>query len=65
LETVAAETKKSLAQVALNWCTTRPGVVVIPKSNSEARVVENCGASGWRLLPEQVALLDRAFAPEE
>jgi diketogulonate reductase-like aldo/keto reductase len=65
LETVAAETKKTLAQVALNWCTTRPGVVVIPKSNSEARVVENCGASGWHLSPEQVALLDRAFAPEE
>ena len=53
-----------MGQVALNWCTSRPDVVVIPKSNSEARVVENCGASGWRLSAEQMALLDAAFAPD-
>jgi diketogulonate reductase-like aldo/keto reductase len=64
-EAVAAQTKKTLGQVALNWCTSHPGVVVIPKSNSAARVVENCGASGWRLTPEQIEMLDRAFAPEE
>jgi diketogulonate reductase-like aldo/keto reductase len=65
LETVAAQTGKTLGQVALNWCTARPDVVVIPKSNSEARVVENCGASGWRVSAEQVALLDDAFAPDK
>jgi diketogulonate reductase-like aldo/keto reductase len=64
LEAVAAETNKTMGQVALNWCTSRPDVVVIPKSNSEARVVENCGASGWRLSAEQMALLDAAFAPD-
>ncbi len=65
LDTVAAQTHKTLAQVALNWCTARPNVIVIPKSNSEARVTENCGASGWRLSKEQIQLLDTAFAPEE
>jgi diketogulonate reductase-like aldo/keto reductase len=62
LGAVAAEVGKSPAQVALNWCTSRPNVITIPKSNSAARVAENCGASGWRLSPRQVQLLDAAFA---
>jgi len=34
-------------------------VVAIPGSNSAAHIVENCGASDWRLSPEQLTLLDR------
>jgi len=62
LEQVAAHTQKSLAQVALNWCTSRPNVIVIPKSNTLARIEENCQASGWRLSPQQIQFLDAAFA---
>ena len=62
LEQVAGEVGKTMAQVALNWCTSRPNVMAIPKSNSIARTVENCGASGWRLSAGQVGLLDQAFA---
>jgi len=62
LARVAAETGKALAQVALNWCTSRPGVIAIPKSNHTGRVIENCGASGWRLSQAQVQLLDTAFS---
>jgi diketogulonate reductase-like aldo/keto reductase len=58
LQEVACATGKTPAQVALNWCLGQPGVVVIPKGNSEAHVRENCGASGWRLTPEQRRLLD-------
>ena len=53
---------KTLAQVALNWCISRPWVIAIPKSNSAARVEENCGASGWSLSAEQVQVLDEAFS---
>lgn len=62
LEEIAMEVRKTTAQVALNWCTSKPNVVVIPKSNSVARTVENCGASGWRLSDEQVGRLDAAFS---
>jgi diketogulonate reductase-like aldo/keto reductase len=62
LEQVAAEVGKTLAQVALNWCTSRPNVIAIPKSNSAARTEENCGASGWRLSPTQIQQLDDTFA---
>ena len=61
LEQVAAQVDKTLAQVALNWCTSRSHVIAIPKSNSLDRTVENCGASGWRLSTQQVGLLDEAF----
>ena len=61
LETVAREAGKTPAQVALNWCLTRSSVVVIPKTNSVARTEENCGASGWRLMAEQVRRLEGAF----
>jgi diketogulonate reductase-like aldo/keto reductase len=61
LEQVAAAVQKTLAQVALNWCTSRPNVITIPKSNSVARVAENCYASGWCLSQEQVGFLDAAF----
>lgn len=62
MEEVAQGAQKTLAQVALNWCTSRPGVIAIPKSDKTARVVENCGASGWRLSAEQKELLDRTFS---
>src|SRR5215831_11125681 len=61
LEQVATDTQKTLAQVALNWCTAHPYVIAIPKSNSVERTVENCHASGWRLSPAQRQQLDNAF----
>jgi len=61
LEQVATETHKTLAQVALNWCTAHPNVMAIPKSNGVERTVENCQASGWRLSPAQMQRLDQAF----
>ena len=61
LEQVAAQVNKTMAQVALNWCTSRPNVIAIPKSNSIDRTAENCGASGWRLSAAQVAMLDQAY----
>jgi diketogulonate reductase-like aldo/keto reductase len=62
LEIVANQMQKTLAQVALNWCISRPNVITIPKSNSVGRVLENCQASGWRLSAAQVQFLDAAFS---
>jgi diketogulonate reductase-like aldo/keto reductase len=64
LEGVASRVQKTLAQVALNWCISRPGVIAIPKSNSVPRVVENCGATGWRLSAADIRELDEAFSPD-
>lgn len=61
LQQVAEEVNKTMAQVALNWCLSRPYVITIPKSDSVERTIENCQASGWRLSPEQVQRLDAAF----
>lgn len=58
---LAGMTGRTPVQVALNWCVCQPGMVAIPKGNSEEHVLENCGASGWRLHPEQVREIDQAI----
>jgi aryl-alcohol dehydrogenase-like predicted oxidoreductase len=63
LDTVAKETGKSVAQVALNWLLQRPSVAtVIIGARNEEQLRQNIGAVGWKLAPEQVAKLDAASA---
>jgi diketogulonate reductase-like aldo/keto reductase len=61
LQQIASETGKTMTQVALNWCVAKPGVIAIPKTDKVERVVEMCGASGWKLSPSQIAALEKAF----
>ena len=58
IDELARMVGKTPAQVVLNWCLCKDGVVAIPKGNSEEHIVDNCGASDWRLTEEQVRLLD-------
>jgi aryl-alcohol dehydrogenase-like predicted oxidoreductase len=61
LDAVAAETGKSVPQIALNWLLQRPTVsTVIVGARDEKQLKENLGAIGWSLTPEQVATLDKA-----
>jgi diketogulonate reductase-like aldo/keto reductase len=60
LEHVAREEGRTAAQVALNWCTARDGVVAIPRASTVEHVGDVCAASGWRLSPARMALLDGA-----
>ena len=61
LDAVAAETDKTITQVALNWLLRRPTVAtLIMGARDEAQLVANIGAVGWALTPEQVAALDLA-----
>jgi aryl-alcohol dehydrogenase-like predicted oxidoreductase len=61
MDEVAAETGKSVAQVALNWLLQRPTVAsVIIGARNEEQLRQNLGAVGWNLTAEQVAKLDTA-----
>jgi aryl-alcohol dehydrogenase-like predicted oxidoreductase len=61
LDGVAAETGKTVPQIALNWLLRRPTVSsVIIGARNEEQLVQNIGAVGWKLTPEQVAKLDAA-----
>src|SRR6266850_4755361 len=62
LDDLARTLGKSPAQIVLNWCLCKEGVVVIPKSNSEGHILENCAVSDWRLTTEQIHLLDTKIA---
>lgn len=63
LEAIAAETGKTVPQVAINWLLRRPTVSsVIIGARDEAQLRQNLGAVGWTLTPEQIAMLDAASA---
>ena len=61
LKNIADINKKTTGQVALNWCIKHENVVAIPKSNSVARTIENCGSSGWYITDEEMKKLNNAF----
>lgn len=61
LDGVAAETGKSIPQIALNWLLQRPTVAnVVIGARNEEQLRANLGAVGWSLTSEQVARLDAA-----
>jgi aryl-alcohol dehydrogenase-like predicted oxidoreductase len=61
MDKVAAETGKSITQIALNWLLQRPTVSsVIVGARNEEQLRQNLGAVGWNLTAEQVAGLDAA-----
>lgn len=63
LDEVAAETGKSVPQIALNWLLQRPTVsTVVIGARNEEQLKQNLGAVGWNLSKEQVAKLDEASA---
>jgi aryl-alcohol dehydrogenase-like predicted oxidoreductase len=65
LDKVAAETGKTIPQIALNWLLQRPTVSsVIIGARNEEQLRQNLGAAGWNLTADQVAALDKASDPQ-
>jgi aryl-alcohol dehydrogenase-like predicted oxidoreductase len=63
LEAVAAETGRTIPQIALNWLLQRPTVsTVLIGARNEAQLRDNLGAVGWTLDDDALARLDAASA---
>ena len=59
LDELAAETNRSVPQIALNWLLSRPSVsTVIIGARNEGQLVDNLGAVGWTLSADQITRLD-------
>jgi aryl-alcohol dehydrogenase-like predicted oxidoreductase len=50
---------KTPAQVAVNWTICKGAIPIVGAKNAR-QAVENSGAAGWRLIPDEVAALDLA-----
>jgi len=61
LRRIAPEYGATPAQVALNWLVSKAGVFAIPRASRARHVVEDLGASDWRLSDSDVAELEREF----
>src|SRR5271157_1491634 len=57
-----AQGGKTTGQVALNWIICK-GALPIPGAKNAKQAVENFGALGWHLTPDQVTALDEASEP--
>src|ERR1700736_1414912 len=65
LDSLSAETGKSVPQVALNWLLRKPTVsTVIIGARNETQLRDNVAAASFALTPEQVARLDEASEPQ-
>lgn len=63
LDDIAAQTGKTVPQIAINWLLQRPTVSsVIMGARNEEQLRQNLGAIGWNLTPEQIKRLDAASA---
>ena len=63
IDLIAAETGKTVPQIAINWLLQRPTVAnVIIGARNEAQLRDNLGALGWTLTAGQIAQLDEASA---
>jgi aryl-alcohol dehydrogenase-like predicted oxidoreductase len=63
MDEIAAETGKSLSQIALNWLLQRPTVCsIIFGARNEEQLRDNLAAVDWKLTGEQVKKLDAASA---
>ena len=63
LLSVAAHHRATPAQIALAWLLRHDNVVPIPKAASEQHVRDNAAAMTIRLQQEDLAVLDKTFAP--
>lgn len=64
LDQICRRNSKTPAQVALNWLASKPGVFPIPRASRPEHVIEDVGASGWRLSEIDIAELEREFPVE-
>jgi aryl-alcohol dehydrogenase-like predicted oxidoreductase len=63
LDAVAADTGKTVPQIALNWLLQRPTVsTLVIGARNEDQLRQNLGAVGWNLTSGQIAKLDAASA---
>jgi aryl-alcohol dehydrogenase-like predicted oxidoreductase len=59
IDQIAAETGKTVSQVALRWVLQRPSVVnIVVGARNEAQLKENLGSVGWSLDAAQMTRLD-------
>lgn len=66
LDEIAAETGKTVPQIALNWLLQRPTVCnIIIGARNEEQLKQNLGAIGWQLTSVQVKRLDQVSFQEK
>lgn len=63
LRAIAADTLRTVAQVAVNWTIQQPGIAAaLCGAKRPDQIRETAGALGWKLAPEDLARIDKSLA---
>ena len=60
LQGIASKRDRTMAQVALNWILSHPGVIPIPGAKNAGQAEQNAGATGWSLTQSEMRELTAA-----
>ena len=60
LEVIAKKYNKTVAQVALNWLTSKKAIVAIPKAANIRHVKENAESTDFKLKKKDIEIIDKA-----
>ena len=63
LRQIGEKYDKTMAQVALNWINSRPGVIAIAGVKNAKQVRDNAGALGWEMSKDEIESLELASRP--
>ncbi|MDJ0726791.1 MAG: aldo/keto reductase [Prochloraceae cyanobacterium] len=63
LRKIGEKYDKTMAQVALNWINSRPGVIAIAGVKNAKQVRDNAGALGWEMSKDEIESLELASRP--
>lgn len=63
LDEISKDTGKSIPQISLNWLLQRKTVSnIVLGARNEKQLIDNLGAVGWSLTPEQISRIDQVSA---
>ncbi len=65
LAQIANKYGKTPAQIALNWLISQTNVVTLSKTSSHEHLMENLGALGWTMEPEDIERIRRDFPDQK
>lgn len=65
LQALAGQHHATVPQIMLAFLLARPGVIPIPRTGRAEHTLQNARAAEIRLSAEELALLDKAFAPPQ
>lgn len=65
LDQMCAKYNKTPAQISINWLISQKNITAIAKSSNQSHLIDNLGALGWQMRPEDIERLSKEFPNQQ